>query len=127
MTAAHFNCDNINSKKPAGISQLQSCDTSADTDSGQLKQQHQQMDGKTACVKHCLQPGLHSSSRGSLPTFASLQCYGPRCAIHRTVKLQAARAEAKELIFDNESRKRMQNGINKLADAVGVSPAVCWR
>ena len=32
---------------------------------------------------------------------------------------QVTRAEAKEIIFDNDSRKRMQDGINKLADAVG--------
>lgn len=35
--------------------------------------------------------------------------------------LQTVRAEAKDIIFDQDSRKRMQNGINKLADAVGVT------
>ena len=35
--------------------------------------------------------------------------------------MQPARAEAKEIVFDNDSRKRMQDGINKLADAVGVT------
>lgn len=30
-------------------------------------------------------------------------------------------ADAKEIVFDNLSRKRMQDGINKLADAVGVT------
>lgn len=29
--------------------------------------------------------------------------------------------EAKDIVFDNDSRKRMQNGINKIADAVGVT------
>ena len=34
--------------------------------------------------------------------------------------VQVARAgEAKDILFDNESRRRMQDGINKLADAVG--------
>ena len=28
---------------------------------------------------------------------------------------------AKEIVFDNDSRRRMQVGINKLADAVGVT------
>jgi chaperonin GroEL (HSP60 family) len=31
------------------------------------------------------------------------------------------RAEAKDIIFDNASRKKMQDGINKIADAVGVT------
>ena len=31
------------------------------------------------------------------------------------------RAEAKDIIFDTESRKKMQDGINKVADAVGVT------
>ena len=30
-------------------------------------------------------------------------------------------AVAKDIVFDNESRRRMQVGINKLADAVGVT------
>lgn len=30
-------------------------------------------------------------------------------------------AVSKDIVFDNESRRRMQNGINKLADAVGVT------
>ena len=30
-------------------------------------------------------------------------------------------AVAKDIVFDNESRRRMQIGINKLADAVGVT------
>ncbi|KAL3152062.1 Chaperonin 60 subunit alpha 1, chloroplastic [Trebouxia sp. C0010 RCD-2024] len=33
----------------------------------------------------------------------------------------AVRAESKDIIFDQDSRKRMQIGINKLADAVGVT------
>ncbi len=31
------------------------------------------------------------------------------------------RAEAKEIIFDQLSRKKLQDGINKVADAVGVT------
>lgn len=31
------------------------------------------------------------------------------------------RAEAKDIIFDNASRKKMQDGINKVADAVAVT------
>ena len=35
--------------------------------------------------------------------------------------LQSAKAEAKDIVFDNESRARLQVGINKVADAVGVT------
>ena len=35
--------------------------------------------------------------------------------------LQAVRAEAKDIWFDNSSRKKLQDGINKVADAVGVT------
>jgi chaperonin GroL len=31
------------------------------------------------------------------------------------------RADAKDIVFDNDSRRRMQNGINKIADAVAVT------
>lgn len=31
------------------------------------------------------------------------------------------RADAKQIVFDTESRRRLQNGINKVADAVGVT------
>lgn len=31
------------------------------------------------------------------------------------------RADAKDIIFDNASRKKMQDGINKVADAVQVT------
>lgn len=34
---------------------------------------------------------------------------------------QVTRAEAKDIIFDNSSRRKMQDGINKIADAVGVT------
>eukprot|EP00887_Chlorella_sp_A99_P002510 scaffold6.g2510.t1 len=37
----------------------------------------------------------------------------------RSVQVRAM--EAKDIIFDNESRKKMQDGINKIADAVGVT------
>lgn len=30
-------------------------------------------------------------------------------------------ADAKEIVFDQESRRRLQAGINKVADAVGVT------
>lgn len=35
--------------------------------------------------------------------------------------LQVVRADAKDIIFDNASRKKMQDGINKVADAVQVT------
>ncbi len=35
--------------------------------------------------------------------------------------IQTVRAESKDIIFDQDSRRRMQAGINKLADAVGVT------
>lgn len=31
------------------------------------------------------------------------------------------RADAKDIIFDNDSRRKMQDGINKIADAVAVT------
>lgn len=31
------------------------------------------------------------------------------------------RADAKDILFDNESRRKMQDGINKVADAVQVT------
>ena len=34
---------------------------------------------------------------------------------------QVPRAQAKEIIFDQSSRKKLQDGINKVADAVGVT------
>ena len=49
-------------------------------------------------------------------------CANADChAKHPGTALQAARAEAKDIVFDQDSRRRMQNGINKLADAVGVT------
>ena len=38
-----------------------------------------------------------------------------------TPLLQVTRAEAKEIVFDQLSRKKLQDGINKVADAVGVT------
>ncbi len=35
--------------------------------------------------------------------------------------LQVVRADAKDIVFDNDSRRKMQKGINKIADAVGVT------
>lgn len=35
--------------------------------------------------------------------------------------LQVTHAEARDIIFDNESRRKMQLGINKIADAVSVT------
>lgn len=37
------------------------------------------------------------------------------------VVLQVCRAEAKQILFDQESRYGLQAGINKVADAVGVT------
>lgn len=34
---------------------------------------------------------------------------------------QIVRAEAKDILFDNDSRRKMQIGINKIADAVAVT------
>ena len=31
------------------------------------------------------------------------------------------KAEAKDILFDNDSRRKMQDGINKVADAVQVT------
>lgn len=35
--------------------------------------------------------------------------------------MQVVRAEAKEIMFDSDSRRKLQIGINKVADAVGVT------
>ncbi len=35
--------------------------------------------------------------------------------------MQVTRAEAKDIVFDNASRRKMQDGINKVADAVSVT------
>ena len=35
--------------------------------------------------------------------------------------IQVTRADAKDIWFDNASRKKLQDGINKVADAVGVT------
>ena len=40
---------------------------------------------------------------------------------HDTAALQVARADAKDIVFDQQSRSRLQAGINKVADAVGVT------
>lgn len=39
-------------------------------------------------------------------------------SLESAVQVQAV---SKDIVFDNESRRRMQIGINKLADAVGVT------
>ena len=41
---------------------------------------------------------------------------------------QVVRAEAKNILFDNDSRRKMQIGINKIADAVAVTlgPRGTW-
>lgn len=39
----------------------------------------------------------------------------------RAIGEQVIRADAKEIVFDNESRRKLQIGINKVADAVGVT------
>lgn len=41
------------------------------------------------------------------------------CPAYKVTAVQVTRAEAKEITFDNDSRRRMQDGINKLAAAVG--------
>lgn len=47
--------------------------------------------------------------------------YMPVCQTSHVRPLLQVSAQAKDIIFDNESRQRMQAGINKLADAVGVT------
>jgi hypothetical protein len=43
-----------------------------------------------------------------------------RSFVHSTSP-QVTHAEAKDILFDNESRRKMQIGINKIADAVAVT------
>ncbi|KAK9801314.1 hypothetical protein WJX73_000940 [Symbiochloris irregularis] len=54
---------------------------------------------------------------GALLPLLPARTYGIRCRPSR--QMQIVRAEAKDIVFDQDSRRRMQNGINKLADAVG--------
>lgn len=35
--------------------------------------------------------------------------------------MQVVRADAKEIVFDTDSRRRLQIGINKVADAIKVT------
>lgn len=55
--------------------------------------------------------GAQSAAQASIPA----HLWGFFC-----MAAQSA-AQAKDIIFDNDSRRRMQIGINKLADAVGVT------
>lgn len=41
--------------------------------------------------------------------------------IRELLSLQVIRADAKDIYFDNDSRRKMQQGINKIADAVAVT------
>lgn len=51
-----------------------------------------------------------------------LNLCGPgRPAHFAAVLRQVTRAEAKDILFDNTSRKKMQDGINKIAGAVSVT------
>lgn len=43
------------------------------------------------------------------------------CALFRASYISQVLSAFKEITFDNESRRKMQIGINKLADAVGVT------
>ena len=54
---------------------------------------------------------------GDLQTFAVVQC----SYHHNSPMLQVVRADAKDIVFDNESRRKMQKGINKIANAVAVT------
>ena len=45
----------------------------------------------------------------------------PERSATRQLRLQVTRAEAKQILFDQESRYGLQAGINKVADAVGVT------
>ncbi|CAK0785122.1 hypothetical protein CVIRNUC_008328 [Coccomyxa viridis] len=45
-------------------------------------------------------------------------CSRRQRSLRQTLRVQAV---SKDIVFDNESRRRMQIGINKLADAVGVT------
>ena len=42
-------------------------------------------------------------------------------SLHIMCPVQVVAAVPRDIVFDNESRRRMQVGINKLADAVGVT------
>lgn len=39
----------------------------------------------------------------------------------RNIWLQVVKADAKEIQFDSSARRKLQDGINKVADAVGVT------
>ena len=73
---------------------------------------------------HVVGLSCHARSplKGATPGIDSLITAMPVCETpsgpHRSLQVSA---QAKDIIFDNESRQRMQAGINKLADAVGVT------
>ena len=63
---------------------------------------------------------LAMSALSSLPAPSSLS-RPARSAARRGRSTQVTRAEAKDIIFSDDSRRAIQRGIDKLADAVGVT------
>ena len=59
----------------------------------------------TGCQHMCVPRSASAAARSRRP---------PACP-------QVTRAEAKDIVFDQESRRKMQDGINKVADAVSVT------
>lgn len=86
----------------------------------------------SAQIRQAAKRGCRSRtvSFGALPLLVSKQCKHTlqqswlrtaQACLLQGLALQAVRAESKDIHFDQDSRKRMQAGINKLADAVGVT------
>jgi hypothetical protein len=63
---------------------------------------------------------LHSLS--PLPPLLLHACLNPSALLPAVLLPQVVRAgDAKEILFDTDSRRRLQRGINKVADAVAVT------
>ncbi|KAK9803986.1 hypothetical protein WJX72_010458 [[Myrmecia] bisecta] len=74
------------------------------------------LSSKTAAPVQQVSRITRTNTTNQLRSAAPFSCRRCSRRMHMVV-----RAEAKDILFDNESRKRMQDGINKLADAVGVT------
>ena len=74
------------------------------------------------CVSSCgwSRRAARMSEVGICGAIAQFDC-GICATMGRACTLQVTRAEAKDIWFDNASRKKLQDGINKVADAVGVT------
>ncbi len=64
---------------------------------------------------------VYASTSGASASSFGHGGHGFCCTSSHILATVQVLSSAKEIIFDNESRRKMQIGINKLADAVGVT------